>query len=859
MTLFPRTGSPLKMAGEERRILVIDDDPDTCVLLSHMLRKEGFAPETAGNSSAALQLLHNGPFDAILLDFLMPGMNGIQFCSTLQADPVLSRIPVIMVTSRTDEDTRSEALAAGVADFVTKMKLNSRTLSNTVNRVLEMAGQWNKLDRPVSSARLHDFQGFLIHLVERGGASPEAAAAISTASPRELYEKAASVGIDGVSIARAFASFFGVPVLPCIDPETVETGMLPAAFSRAHRVLAVRDGAMVRFVVTNPFDSNLLDGLESLTGKPLLLSISCPDCIDALLHREDTPDHQPLVENVESDQTEEELVAEVAEFNGSIEIDEKPSDDDVKKFPIRYIADSILYTAATEGASDIHIEPKPDHVLVRFRVDGDMKDVFTLKRKTGSILISRFKVLGGMDIAERRKPQDGTSEARIARKPYKMRFATTSTPQGESLIVRILDMYAKPRKLTELGMTEEQSKVLYEIAGQNSGAIIVCGPTGSGKTTTLYSLISHIDIRNRSLMTIEDPVEYRIPYANQQQVNEKAGVTFEALLRSAVRQDPDIVYLGEVRDAFSARTCLDLASTGHMTLTTLHSSNTTTALFRLERLGITRDDAADNLLGLLAQRLLKGLCQNCRKMRPITAEERDKLLPFTSDIPSEVPHPEGCPRCGFTGYSGRMGVYELMRFSPEVTRIIKESPSIPAMRIALKNAGLFLLSDHAILKMRLGLLSFEDVYRVILLEELRLTGRTGAPAPSAEAVLPERNRILLVDDDSDFRNLATLMLEAEGYVVEQASDGVEAIVILNTKSFDLVMSDIEMPGLDGFTMLQALQSKNLVTPLVFLTANDSMEKEEKGYELGAVDYIRKPIHKKTFLARVDRVIRSGGK
>lgn len=849
------------MSLENRRILVIDDDSDTRILLAHLLGKAGFASSIAGNTAEAFQLLRCKPFDAILLDFLMPGMNGIQFCSTLQADPDLSRIPVIMVTSKTDEDTRIEALAAGVADFVTKMKLNGRTLAETVNRVLDMAGQWNKLDRPVSSARLHDFQGFLSHLVESGGVSSEAVATISTASPRELYERAASAGIDGVSIARALSSFFAVPVLPYIDPETVETGTLPPAFSRAHRVLAVRDGDGVRFVVTNPFDSNLLDGLESLTGKPPLLSVSCPDCIDALLHREDTREHQPLVENVESDQTEEEVVAEVAEFNGSIEIDEKPSDDDVKKFPIRYIADSILYTAATEGASDIHIEPKPDHVLVRFRVDGDMKDMFTLKRKTGSILISRFKVLGGMDIAERRKPQDGTSEARIARKPYKMRFATTSTPQGESLIVRILDMYAKPKKLTELGMTEEQSEALYEIAGQNSGAIIVCGPTGSGKTTTLYSLISHIDIRNRSLMTIEDPVEYRIPYANQQQVNEKAGVTFEALLRSAVRQDPDIVYLGEVRDAFSARTCLDLASTGHMTLTTLHSSNTTTALFRLERLGITRDDAADNLLGLLAQRLLKGLCQNCRKMKPITAEERGKLLPFTSDIPSEVPHPEGCPKCGFTGFSGRMGVYELMRFSPEVTGIIKEAPSIPAMRIALRNAGLFLLSDHAILKMRLGLLSFEDVYRVILLEELRLTGRTGTTeaVPQPEAGAAERRRILLVDDDSDFRALAAHILETAGYMVEQASDGVEAIVILNAKSFDLVMSDIEMPGLDGFTMLQALQSKNLVTPLVFLTANDSMDKEERGYELGAVDYIRKPINKKTFLARVDRVIRSGGK
>lgn len=440
-----------------------------------------------------------------------------------------------------------------------------------------------------------------------------------------------------------------------------------------------------------------------------------------------------------------------------------------------------------------------------------------------------------------------------------MRFATTSTPQGESLVVRLLDLYADPKKLTELGMTNEQAEAMYEISSQNSGAIIVCGPTGSGKTTTLYSLISHIDIKNRSLMTIEDPVEYRIPYANQQQVNEKAGVTFEALLRSAVRQDPDIVYLGEVRDSFSARTCLDLASTGHMTLSTLHSSNTTTALFRLERLGISRDDAADNLLGVLAQRLLKSLCQNCRRMKPLTEDEAAKLRPFIDDMPEKVPHPEGCPRCSFTGYSGRQGVYELMRFSPVVTEIIKTASSIPEMRINLKKAGQFLLSDHAILKMKNGLLSFDDVYRVILLEELRLTGRTGKESKKDQGAEKDSSagRILLVDDDDDFRNLAAAILGSAGYSVEQATDGVEAIVTLRTSGFDLILSDIEMPGLDGFTMLQALQSKNLDTPLVFLTANDSIDREEKGYELGAMDYIRKPIRKASFLTRIARVLEQG--
>ena len=841
------------MSKKTERILIIDDDQDTRTLLAHILKKGGYQTFTADSGASALRIINDSQPSAILLDLLMPGMNGMEFCSTLQSDRILSRIPVIMITSRSDENTRSDALNAGVSDFVAKSDLNRKALLEKVARVLENAGKWGKLVLPVESNRLQDYQGFLKSVLQKRDLGPEAASSLMSTSPRELYAGFASAGMDGMETAKLIATFLRIPDYPYLDPDTVATDMLPGAFSKAHYVLALNEDDRIRFVTSNPFEPQLLDMLESLAGVQPLMGVTCPECINALLRRDEEADRDSSLGDIDTEAGESEVTEELTDFNGSIDISEKPTEDEIRQFPIRYIADSILFSAASEGASDIHIEPKPDKILVRFRIDGDMRDMFTLKKKTGSILVSRFKVLGEMDIAERRKPQDGIAEARIGGRSFKMRFATTSTPQGESLIVRMLDLYAKPKKLTELGMTDQQSEAMYEISSQNSGAIIVCGPTGSGKTTTLYSLISHIDIKNRSLMTIEDPVEYRIPYANQQQVNEKAGVTFEALLRSAVRQDPDIIYLGEVRDTFSARTCLDLASTGHMTLTTLHSSNTTTALFRLERLGISRDDAADNLLGVLAQRLLKSLCQNCRRMKPVTEEERKKLLPFTDSIPAEIPHAEGCPRCNFTGYSGRQGVYELMRFNPRVTEIIKNATSIPQMRIELQKAGQFLLSDHAILKMEQGLLSFDDVYRVILLEELRLTGRTASSETAQKK--PEgkpRRRILLVDDDDDFRQLAEILLSTAGYEVEQVSDGVEAIVKLTTSNFDLILSDIEMPGLDGFTMLQALQSKNLNTPLIFLTANDSLDKEEKGYDLGALDYIRKPIRKKSFLTRVER-------
>ncbi|MCD4708903.1 MAG: Flp pilus assembly complex ATPase component TadA [Candidatus Sabulitectum sp.] len=848
------------MSTKNKKVLIIDDDRDTRLLLSHILGRTGYITETAESAAAAMRILQGGEISCILLDLLMPGMNGLEFCTNLQSDRLLSRIPVIMITSRADDETRRDALNAGVADFVPKSDLNRKTLRAKVKKVLDRAENWSRLDNPAPSARLQDFQGFIEFLKDNSGLSSEDTVTLSLSQPRDMYKKAFDAGLDNIETARLLSSYLHLPNYPYLDPESVESDILPAAFSRAHRVLALREKSELRFVLSNPFEPQLIEMLESLTGRTPLLGITCPDCIDALLRKEESQGSDSTFADIGEEEGEENTTEdEATDFTGSIEIQEKPSEDDIRKFPIRYISDSILFSAVAEGASDIHIEPKTDKVLVRFRVDGDMKDMFTLKKKTGAILISRFKVLGGMDIAERRKPQDGMAEAKIGGKPFKMRFATTSTPQGESLIVRMLDLYAKPRELTELGMTEEQSRDLYEVSSQTSGAIIVVGPTGSGKTTTLYSMISHLDIRSRSLITIEDPVEYRIPYANQQQVNEKAGVTFEALLKSAVRQDPDIVYLGEIRDAYSAKTCIDLASTGHLTMATLHSSNTSTALFRLSRLGISKEDSADNLLCLLAQRLLKSLCQKCRRMKPTTPEERKKILPFTDDIPKELPHPEGCPRCNFTGYAGRQGVYELMRFNPAVTEIIKKAESVPAMRRELQQkAGVFLISDHAIMKVRQGLLALDDVYRHVLLEELRLTGRTDSELDSGKSIENNdgKKKILLVDDDEDFRNLASILLETAGYDVDQATDGVEAIVTLRTSNYDLILSDIDMPGLDGFTMLQALKSKNMDTPLIFLTANDSMDKEEKGYELGALDYIRKPIRRKMFLTRVKRSLES---
>ena len=846
--------------SEERSILVVDDDQDTRNLLELLLVKSGYKVLTADRGRSGFETAKTEKPDIILADVIMPGMDGYEFCWKLQTDAETALIPVIFITSLKEEQNRARAFAAGAVDYLIKPEINRQTLIEKIEFHLGVNDLWKEIQNDMmesSESVFPTFEKFQVFLSNRSELSEEKKQKLISASKLDIYAAAKEAGISAEETAQRIADFLDLPYVPYVDPENVELGLLPTPFCRANLVLAVKgsDGNTA-FILSNPYNLELLDILDRVKpeGKPLELNISHPESIEALLKTsKENKSDESIVDIVEKNQEETPGIS-------YLEINAKPSQEDIQKYPIKYISDNILYTAVTAGASDIHIEPKLAKTIVRFRIDGDMHEMFNMKKKTGSVLISRFKIVGQMDIAERRKPQDGTTSARINNMDYKLRFATTSTPNGESLIIRLLDLDAKPRALTELGMTEEQCETLLDITKQNVGAIIVVGPTGSGKTTTLYSLISQINCENRSLMSIEDPVEYRIPFANQQQVNVKAGVTFEALLKSVVRQDPDIVFLGEIRDKFSASMAMDLASTGHMTLSTLHSSNTSTALFRLERLGVPRGVIADSVLCIVAQRLVKKLCPHCKRISDLSPEEKRMFAPFTSDIPLQVANPVGCSRCNNEGYKGREGIYEILRFSPEISELVRSNASIPEVRETIRKMGNVMISDHAMQKVREFLFSPRDVYKTVLLEERRLTGKS---AVTIEAGKKEQKNIeetasgrsiLIVDDDEDMQSLIRTILENDGYTVTSAKDGIEAIICLNGGNFDLIISDVDMPNLDGFKLLDIMNQKGMDSPVVFLTAQTDTEDEIKGYELGAIDYIRKPLHKKTLLLRVGRAL-----
>jgi type IV pilus assembly protein PilB len=387
---------------------------------------------------------------------------------------------------------------------------------------------------------------------------------------------------------------------------------------------------------------------------------------------------------------------------------------------------------------------------------------------------------------------------------------------------------------------------------------MIVGPTGSGKTTTIYSFLSHIDCQTRSLISVEDPVEYSIPFANQQQANEKAGITFESLLKSAVRQDPDILFLGEVRDPYSAKMSIDFASTGHLTVTTLHTSNATTAIFRLERLGLDRGTMADTIIGVVAQRLLKKLCPHCKQIAQISPEERAMLAPFTDEVPAQVAHPAGCPKCNNTGYLGREGIYEIIKFDHEIAEMARSGAPIAEIRNAVRDRGDFLISSHAVEKAKKLLFAPKDVYEQVLVEELAFEEKRSRKAsqriPTAEKGIKDEISILVVEDDHDSRQLVARFLENNGYQVTPAEDGVSALLQLGKQRFDLIISDVNMPNLNGFKLLEMKGQKGIETPVIFLTSRSDPEDMDRGLGLGAVDYITKPTKKEILLSKVKTVL-----
>ncbi|WP_028993633.1 type II secretion system ATPase GspE [Azonexus hydrophilus] len=486
---------------------------------------------------------------------------------------------------------------------------------------------------------------------------------------------------------------------------------LPYAFARSNGVLIGPAGpagieVWYRSEAGNPMPLAALSEIARRSGQPLRLQALAAEEFDQRLGTAYAGGEQSAAE-VASDIGQDLDIARLVEELPPVE-DLLDSQHDA---PIIRMINALLTQAARENASDIHIEPYERQSVVRFRLDGVLHDVVSPKRALHAAMVSRIKIMAGLDIAEKRLPQDGRIGVRIAGRGVDVRVSTLPANHGERVVMRLLDKDPARLDLARLGMADDTLARVDRLIRQPHGILLVTGPTGSGKTTTLYAALSRLDARRLNIMTVEDPVEYDLGGIGQVQVNARIDMGFAKALRAILRQDPDVVMIGEIRDAETAQIAVQASLTGHLVLATLHTNDAASAATRLTDMGIEPFLLSSSLLGVLAQRLVRRLCPHCRQAGPLTVDV---------DLPPDIErlwHPVGCPACAHTGYLGRLGVYELLEVDDELRPLIHQAHGEAALRTVAQasergDRRLRLLGEDGWRWLRTGETSLEELLRV---------------------------------------------------------------------------------------------------------------------------------------------------
>lgn len=383
---------------------------------------------------------------------------------------------------------------------------------------------------------------------------------------------------------------------------------------------------------------------------------------------------------------------------------------DVQNSPVVQLVNSMVEQAARQRTSDIHIEAKEDSVRVRFRIDGSLYEKFTYSIHLLPAIMARLKIMSGMDIAEKRKPQDGRFSILVDKVEFDIRVSVLPTVYGEKCVMRLAKKKALTRDKSELGFSPSELKDFDDILKNPNGILLVTGPTGSGKSTTLYTALSELNKIDVNIVTVEDPVEANIDGINQVQVNVKADLTFANALRSILRQDPDIIMIGEIRDGETASIAVQASITGHLVVSTLHTNSAAGSINRLVNMGVEGYLLADSLVGIIAQRLVRRLCPYCKRAHVLTEFEK-KMMKIRPDANLEIFEPVGCDHCDKTGYSGRIGIYEIMKITPHLKELISRNATVSELKEAAMGEGMHTLRQSATLLVLEGITSYSEMVK----------------------------------------------------------------------------------------------------------------------------------------------------
>jgi type II secretory ATPase GspE/PulE/Tfp pilus assembly ATPase PilB-like protein/CheY-like chemotaxis protein len=698
-------------------------------------------------------------------------------------------------------------------------------------------------------------------------------------------------------VLAAVATRFRFPVADTsrIDARVIQA--VPEQLARRFNVVPVGEtDSYLEIATANPFDIDAEKMLAFATGREVRMLLASPSQIKAKideLYRAGEEIVSRLLAGIGDDMEVKELTEEDDDFAAA-------SAEEASQRPIIRLVDMMLADGVVSRASDIHVEPIEGGVVVRYRIDGVLRQVMKIPRNAGLPLISRIKIMSGLDIADRLRPQDGRARVSVNGEAVDLRVSTLPASLGEKVVIRILSQHATVLNLEALGMHKDEQEAVTRLLTNKEGIILVTGPTGSGKTTTLYSALRLVQNEGVNIVTVEDPVEYRLGQnIVQVQVHDKAGLTFASALRSILRQDPDVVLIGEIRDQETAQIALQASLTGHLVLSTLHTNDAPNAVTRLVDMGMEPYKIASALRGVVAQRLMRRLCRACVQPSDEPVPERiARFIPPGTRLLRGV----GCTECAMTGYRGRFSIVEVLAMNSELERRIGQGATADQIADAARANGMRSLFQSGLRHILAGESSLEELLRVTdvpreeestLVPRERSSGRTRAgAAPPAQPPVPAvptattpgasldfaealelvddmpagdvagaggrgaGTCVLLVEDEDQLRRVMKDLLERDGYTVAEARDGVQALDQVDRFAPDVIILDLNLPGLDGYSVLTQLRSRPATRgiPVMVLTAKGDEDNEVRVFELGADDFITKPFRARALSARLEAVL-----
>jgi type II secretory ATPase GspE/PulE/Tfp pilus assembly ATPase PilB-like protein/CheY-like chemotaxis protein len=685
---------------------------------------------------------------------------------------------------------------------------------------------------------------WLINAADKAGWQANSKPAVSATTSLEAAWRAVAgaYAVSEADLASQVATLFRIQpaALDAVEPRAVK--LVPEKTARKHHVLPLRESQNEIVIATSdPTDYNAEQAVQFTAGRRVVLEVAPYQALLDGINAHYSPERamEGLLRSMDITLSDVKVVeSEAADQVAASEADAAP---------VIQLTNMVLHSAIACNASDIHLEPGRHQGVVRFRVDGVMRQYMQLPLVALTRVVSRIKVIAKLDIADRLRPQDGRTRVSIAGRTFDMRISTVPTRDAEKAVIRILNPEAS-RTLGDLGIADHELARLKYLLSFREGVVIVTGPTGSGKTTTLYGGVRELAAQAINIMTVEDPVEYELPGVTQIQIDPKRDVTFASALRAILRQDPDVVFVGEIRDAETANIALQAAATGHLVLTTLHTNDAVGAVQRLIDLGLDRSALAPALRGIVGQRLIRRLCNACSIEQPEQRDAGTVRLERAFGV-RQTRRAVGCKECGETGYRGRIPLDEVLVNNPDFQeKLTRNAPSLDLQRSAEKG-GMRPIREVALGHVVIGNTTLDEVERVL--------GEGEGPPERAD----ERPRILVVDDDPVTRELAVGVLKATGFNVEQATDGQAALDLLaHDWRFSLVTLDLSMPRVSGPDVLRQMRACAATSgvPIVVLTSTDGEEMEINLMNEGADDYLRKPLDPARFIARVRAVLRRAG-